>query len=123
MWADEKLLTKILAELRELRKGFFKLKYLQITGDAMADVGVGKTASFTVVGKNAAGTVIPITGVTVSVDANGTAVVDDDGTHGVFTGTSVGTATLTAKCGSFTATAVVNVTEDITLAGIEIVFA
>lgn len=123
MWYDDnKVLQKILAELKALRKGFFKPHYLFITGVDMADATVGKSLNFTVVGKNAAGTVVPVTGITVTVDANGTATVNDDGTGGVFTGTAVGTATLMVTNGTLTATATVNVTEDVVLASLEIVF-
>jgi hypothetical protein len=66
----------------------FTVVSLEIVGVVMAQVVEGGVFNFTVVAKNAAGRVVPDSGVTVSV-TGGSAVVADDGSAGVYTAGAV----------------------------------
>ena len=114
---------QIVRELKRIRHLFDRPFILDIEGTFM-DVIVGQTANFTVVAKNAAGTVVPDTNISVTVDANGTATVNADGTGGVFTATSVGSANIVATDGTLTSPPVsINCVADTKPATLEIVFA
>jgi len=76
----------------------------------MADLG--KPFLFTVVAKNSSGVSVPDTTITATTD-NGTVTVNSDGTAGVLTPATVGTANLTATDGKLTATLAVPVVDNV----------
>lgn len=86
----------------------------------MSTVVEGQVFAFTVVAKNAAGVVVPDSGIHVT---SGNATVGPDGSAGAFSSTSVGANTLTVSDGRLTATLAVTVTPDLTPATLEIVAA
>jgi uncharacterized protein YjdB len=92
---------------------------LTITAEGMTmDVVVGKTGAFTVVATNSGGQTVPDTNITVTSDnpAVATATVNTDGSGGVVTGVSAGTANLTATDGTITSAPFpINVTQDLTV--------
>ena len=97
---------------------------LEIRSKTMADLNVGAVFNFTVVAANKAGTTVPDTGITVSVDnpAVGTVTVNPDGTAGVFTAVAAGAANLVATDGKITSAPFpVNVVADVTPASLTIV--
>lgn len=66
----------------------FTVVSLEIVGATMASVVEGGVLNFTVVAKNAAGRVVPDSGVVVTT-TGGTVTVADDGSAGVFTAGAV----------------------------------
>lgn len=90
----------------------------------MAQVVEGGVLNFTVVAKNAAGRVVPDTGVVVTA-TGGVATVADDGSAGVYTAGAVdGDFAITAADGKLTSAPFeVTVTADNTPATLEVVAA
>ncbi len=108
--------------VREALREHFTVVSLEIVGVAMAQVVEGGTFAFTVVAKNAAGRVVPDSGISVSA-TGGTATVADDGSAGVFTaGTVDGDFAIAATDGKLSAAPfLVTVVADNTPASLEVV--
>lgn len=109
---------------RHALREHFTVVSLEIVGVVMAQVVEGGVLNFTVVAKNAAGRVVPDSGVTVVADG-GVASVADDGSAGVFTAGAVdGDFAITATDGKLTSAPFpVSVVADNTPASLEVVAA
>lgn len=83
-----------------------------------SSVVAGRSFTFTVVAKNAAGVVVPASGRVIVTSGN--AIVSSDGSGGVFTAPGLGAQTLTVTDGKLIATLPVAVTPDMTPASLEV---
>jgi len=109
---------------RHALREHFTVVSLEIVGVVMAQVVEGGVFNFTVVAKNAAGRVVPDSGIVVTA-TGGTVTVADDGSAGVFTAGGVdGDFAITAADAKLTSAPFpVSVVADNTPATLEVVAA